>query len=76
MSRLGTFLFGTVVGYAVGGIAGLLLAPTSGDQMRKNIVDYKDQVTADVKSAMDERQDQLRRELAYRRSPDISLEKS
>ncbi len=76
MGRFGNFLLGVVAGYAIGGIVGLVLAPTSGNQFRKNIMDYKDQVTADVRAAVDERQEQLRRELAYRRSPDIALEKS
>ncbi len=76
MGRFGNFLIGVVAGYAVGGGIGILLAPTSGNQFRQNIVEYKDQVTADVKAAMEERQDQLRRELAYRRSPDVHLEKS
>ncbi len=76
MSRFGNFLIGVVSGYAVGGLVGILMAPTSGNQFRQNMVEYKDQVAADVKAAMEERQDQLRRELAYRRSPDIHLEKS
>ncbi len=76
MGRFGNFMLGLVCGYGVGGVIGLLLAPTSGDQFRKNIVDYKDQVITDVKATVDERQEQLRRELAYRRSSDIKLEQS
>lgn len=73
MKRFASFLIGAVVGYTVGMGLGLLLAPYSGEQFRRQVVDYKDHVAADVRKAVEEKQEQLQRELVLRRTPGMHL---
>ena len=57
---VGKFLTGVVLGAAIGGIAGVLLAPKSGEETRndisdmaKNVAEKTDQTVKDIKEKAD-----------------------
>ena len=69
MNRLGNFLLGAILGGLVGGITALLLAPSSGQQLRSNMVTRADQIRSEVAQAAASRRADLERQLAELRTP-------
>ena len=50
----GKVVLGTLAGFAIGAIAGILLAPEKGSKTRKKIMGLKDDYLDDVKSKFEE----------------------
>jgi gas vesicle protein len=69
MNRLSSFLFGAILGGTIGAVAAVLLAPSSGEQLRSNIVTRADQIRSDVAHAAAERRAELERQLSSLREP-------
>lgn len=69
MNRVGNFILGAIVGGLVGGIAALLLAPSSGQQLRTDISARADQIRYEVSQAAATRRADLERQLAELRAP-------
>jgi len=69
MNRVGNFLIGAILGGLVGAIAAILLAPSSGQQLRSNIVARADQIRSEVAQAAAARRADLERQLAELRAP-------
>jgi gas vesicle protein len=63
MQRFFSFLAGVFAGLIVGAIVALLLAPTSGDDLRKQMQKRSNELVSDVKSAIDEERKKLQDEL-------------
>lgn len=57
------FLLGVMSGAVVGAVAGLMLAPQSGDQLREGFQNRADSLMADVKSAIADERRRLETEL-------------
>jgi gas vesicle protein len=70
MNRIAAFLFGLLLGGLVGGTTGLLLAPDRGEEFRKRISNYAEQVAADVRLSAAQKQAEMERELDIRRHPE------
>lgn len=69
MNRIAAFLFGLLLGVLAGGVTGLLLAPDRGDELRKKFSRCVDQVAADVRASVAQKQAELEHELELRRHP-------
>lgn len=63
------FLVGAAIGALVGGSIALLLAPSSGNELRQQIRDRAQYVQDEVKRAADERRAELEQQLAGLRAP-------
>ena len=63
MQRFFSFLAGVFAGLIVGAIVALLLAPMSGDDLRKQMQERSDELVSDVKSAIEEERKKLQDEL-------------
>jgi gas vesicle protein len=72
MSRISSFILGVVIGGAVGATAAILLAPSSGENLRSTIVTRAEQIRADIMHAAAERRAELERQLAALREPKTS----
>jgi len=69
MSRIFSFLTGIIVGGLVGATVGILLAPSSGVEMRSQLQDRGVRLREDIKAVADARRAELERELAALRAP-------
>jgi len=69
MQRFLSFLIGASVGALVGATAAILLAPSSGEELRIQIRDRAGYMRDEVKRAADERRAELEHQLAVMRSP-------
>ncbi len=69
MRRMFGFLIGIVVGALVGSTIALLLAPESGEGLRKEIRARGQDFLAEVRSAADARRIELTRQLESLRAP-------
>lgn len=69
MNRVGNFLIGAILGGLIGGITALLLAPSSGQQLRSNVATRADQIRSEVAQAAAARRADLERQLAELRTP-------
>jgi len=69
MNRIGNFILGALLGGFVGAIAALLIAPSSGQQLRSDIVTRADQIRSEVTQAAATRRAELERQLAELRAP-------
>lgn len=69
MNRTGSFFLGALLGAIVGSAAALLLAPASGETMRKQIEDYALNIEEQVRQAAGDRRTELETELANLRAP-------
>lgn len=69
MNRTGSFLLGAFIGAVVGSAVALLLAPASGETMRKQIQDYALNIEEQVRQAAGDRRAELETELANLRAP-------
>jgi gas vesicle protein len=63
------FLGGAVLGALVGGVAALLLTPSSGMELRQQMRDRAQYVQDEVKRAADERRAELEKQLTELRAP-------
>lgn len=69
MRRFGLFVFGAITGALLSSSLALLLAPTSGTNLRKQIQDYSHQVIDDIKAATQQRRSELETELKNLQAP-------
>jgi len=69
MRRFTNFLTGVIFGALVGAVTALLLAPTSGEELRSRARERFDDLTDDVREAYNARVAQLEAELEQLRSP-------
>ncbi len=63
MSKSSNFIAGAVLGAAIGSILGLLFAPKSGEELRKDLQEKADQITLEVKNAAAQKQQELEKEM-------------
>ena len=63
------FLSGMVVGALVGASLAILLAPSSGDELRNQLQSRVDTIQTDVKQAAETRRAELEKQLAELRAP-------
>jgi gas vesicle protein len=68
MRRFGNFIAGAIFGVLAGAAVGLLLAPGSGDELRKSAVDRIMAMRDDIRQAYETRRTQLQAELDSLRS--------
>ena len=69
MRRLTMLLAGSLCGALVGAVAALLLAPSSGMELRERVTERARRIQDEVKEAYETRRAQLEAELATLRSP-------
>lgn len=69
MSKFFNFLFGMMMGGLVGATIALLLAPTSGEDIRAQLQEQTIRLRDEVKSVAEARRAELERELSALRSP-------
>ena len=69
MNRLLSFLSGAVMGALVGVTVAILLAPSSGEELRLQMKSRAQQIQEDVKSAATERRTELEQQLETLRTP-------
>ena len=69
MNKAVNFVIGMALGAAVGAAAAILLAPSSGEELRANIQGEIQRVQDDMQSAAETRRAELERQLAELRAP-------
>lgn len=69
MNRAVNFLLGAVIGGFIGAAFAILLAPSSGEELRAGIRMRTDQVRAEVAQAAADRRAELESQLASLRAP-------
>jgi gas vesicle protein len=69
MRRTFSFLDGAFIGGLIGAVIGLLLAPGSGDEVRKQMKDRVEQVQLEVKNAAAARRAEMEKQLETLRAP-------
>jgi gas vesicle protein len=69
MKGLMNFLSGMVAGAVVGATLAILLAPSSGDELRNQLQSRVDTIQTDVKQAAASRRAELEKQLAELRAP-------
>ena len=69
MNRVGNFILGAMLGGLVGAVTALLLAPSSGQQLRSNVATRAEQIRSEVTQAAATRRADLERQLAELRAP-------
>ena len=69
MNRLMGFLAGTLCGALVGGVAALLLAPMSGNDLQERARHEMDDLMTDARVAAAEKRAQLEKQLATLKAP-------
>ena len=69
MNRLLSFLSGAVMGGLVGAAVAIILAPSSGEDLRLQMKDRAQQIQEEVKTAADERRAELEQQLEVLRAP-------
>jgi gas vesicle protein len=67
--RITNFLSGALFGGVVGAVAAILLAPSSGDELRADMKARADRIRDDVEAAAASRRAELERQLAELRAP-------
>ena len=69
MGKILNFIFGLLVGGLVGATVALLLAPTSGKEIRAQLQEQTIRLKDEVKSVAEARRAELERELSALRAP-------
>ncbi len=69
MGRILSFLAGAVIGGLVGSTIGLLLAPSSGEELRIQIQNRSQEIQDEVKQAAAARRAEMEQQLAALRKP-------
>lgn len=69
MEKFSKFMLGLVLGAIIGGGTSLLLAPYSGERLRKEIEQYYKQTTDDIRTASIRRRNELELQLEELRKP-------
>jgi gas vesicle protein len=69
MNRVGNFILGAMLGGLVGAVTALLLAPSSGEQLRTDVATRAEHIRLEVAQAAVQRRAELERQLAELRSP-------
>jgi gas vesicle protein len=69
MRKIFNFMVGMMMGGLVGATVALLLAPTSGEEVRSQIQEQSIRLRDEVKSVAEARRAELERELANLRAP-------
>jgi len=69
MSKIFNFFIGVMMGGLVGAVVGLLLAPSSGEDMRSQIQERSIRLRDEVKAVAEARRAELERELSNLRAP-------
>ena len=69
MKKVTNFLSGFALGVILGGVTAILLAPSSGDDLRLTIQQEVERVQSDVKKAAEERRAELESQLDSLRTP-------
>lgn len=69
MNRALNFMLGVVMGGLIGASVAILLAPSSGEQLRADISLRTDQIRTEVSKAAADRRAELERQLAALKAP-------
>jgi gas vesicle protein len=69
MGKVSSFLLGSLVGSAIGAAAAVLMAPTSGDELRHQLTDRAQTLQTEVKNAAAARRAELEQQLAMLKAP-------
>jgi len=69
MNKIFSFITGAIMGALVGGVIAILMAPSSGEELRGQIQERSIQISDDIKTVAAERRAELERELATLRAP-------
>jgi len=69
MRRLSNFMMGFVIGGLIGATVALLMSPSSGEELRLQIVDRAKQIQSEVQQAAAARRAELEQRLADLRAP-------
>ena len=72
MSRFFNFIFGAVMGAMVGSVVALLLTPTSGENLRRQIQETAIDIQEEVRHAAHDRRVELEKQLEMMRAPQKS----
>ena len=70
MNKILNFIGGLFLGTMAGALAGLLIAPKPGDQLRKELQQEIDDILAEAHRASAAKQDELEQDLSRLRSDD------
>lgn len=63
MKKAMAFSFGAVLGGILGGLIALLLAPSSGEELRSTIQKQVDQIQIEIKDAAHQKREELEQQL-------------
>ena len=63
MRKAMAFTFGAVLGGVLGGLIAMLLAPSSGEELRSSILKQIDQIQIEIKEAGQKKREELEQEL-------------
>ena len=69
MRKIFSFFTGMMMGGLVGAVVAILLAPSSGEEMRGTIQERSIRLRDDIKAVAEERRAELERELEVLRAP-------
>ena len=69
MGKILNFFLGVIMGAVVGATVAILLAPSSGEEMRGQIQERSIRLKEDIKAVAEERRAELERELESLRAP-------
>jgi gas vesicle protein len=69
MRRVLSFLSGMITGGVVGAVLAILMAPTSGEDIRMQLQERTSRLRADIKAVAEQRRAELERELEVLRAP-------
>jgi gas vesicle protein len=69
MKRITSFMVGAMMGVLVGGTLALLLAPSSGPELRNQMQERAERLREEIRRAAADRRDELEAQLAALRAP-------